>query len=425
MDLKEKISLEISRISRNLGLDGLFLYSFSNPIGEVESAEKKAILFLFPSYLNRPSPIIQEKDGIPLVLNAEDGMIQSILKSETPFSGEIDQFGKEFSKFPFHYVLASALNSGVSFSSRKQGNESFGVVIGCQNIKPGREQVKQFAFELSTLSLLLSLLNAEFEVGNLQSANSTLEKKLETAYQRLLESDKLAGIGRFAGGLAHELNTPLGAIQTYTEFLQLYLKNGSEKEAVEGILKSVHHCKEIIENVLSLSKDQKRPYALVSLKKVVDDALLLTHFELEKSKIALKLEIEEALPQIKGDHTKLVQVVSNLLSNSAAAIQHRKLIPKKGIIEIKLRSENFSPGKTENSFVVLMVSDNGSGVPSSLLGKIFDPFFTTKEVGKGTGLGLSISQAIIEEHQGSIELFSTEGKGTTVSIRFPEYKGGI
>jgi signal transduction histidine kinase len=456
MELKRRIAAEISRISESLGFDSFFIYLYPDPAAKDVHQEKFLTLFSTNSNLsssissvkgapefNLPgAPSFSRHPGsnIPPQLNLEDKIIQNILKSETPFSGESDKFGKEFLKFTFHYLIVSVLNPEGSFPSAPINSQSYlnplGLAVGCQNIKPDRIQIKKFPSELQTLSMFFALQKAENEIKNLQAENSTLEKKLKTASRRLLESDKLASLGRFAGGLAHELNTPLGAIQTYTEYLQISLKDAPQKEAGEGILKSVHHCKEIIDNVLSLSKPQKRILAPVSLKEVVEDALLLTHFELKKKKITLKTNFQEHLPPVEGDHTKLVQVVSNLLSNSISAIQQHRLIPKKGIIEISLTAEN-PPAASDwhkrqasfknanptpkNTYQEVKITDNGSGIPSSILGKVFDPFFTTKEIGKGTGLGLSICQTVIEEHHGTLEILSEEENGTTVLMKIPEY----
>ena len=337
-----------------------------------------------------------------------DGVARGALAGSKPLFGEAKRFGGEFSRFPFPYLAVSGL---------RHRHKHLGILIAGAGKKISHEKLDLISSGSSHLSDKLAVQELEEENKELSAKAALLEKKLSAAYRRLLESDNLASLGRFAGGLAHELNTPLAAIQTYAEYLDLFSKAEADREPIDGIVKGVTHCKEIIENVLRLSREHKLTMEPVHMDGVVHDALLLTGPEMERRKIRVSCSLAPGMKPVAGDHTKLIQVLTNVLVNARDAVSRRRLIPRDGLIRISASGDG--------DFNTIEIADNGPGIPENILGKLFDPFFTTKEIGQGTGLGLSICHAIVEEHRGKMEILSAEGKGTTVLIRIPTLKEDI
>jgi signal transduction histidine kinase len=344
------------------------------------------------------------KEKFPLNLKQEN--VQKILHGEKVFSGQASKFGEPFSIFPSPYLAVAPL---------ADRGEKVGLLVAGLPKKATRSWLVLFENESENIAALLALQRLEEENRTLKEKLQTSQEKLNSAYRRLMEYNKQALLGRFAGGVAHELNTPLAAIQTYAEYLQIFLKGGADEEALDGILKAVSHAKQIVENVLYLSRERKlRILEPVYLEPIVHDALTFVSRDLEKKKIRLTLEIQPFLPPVLGDYTALVQLTTNLLTNARDAVSRQRLLPRAGEIALSLFLE-----ENQN---VLSIADNGVGISDENLGKIFDPFFTTKDIGEGTGLGLSICQAIVEEHNGTLEVLSQLGKGTTVMVKIPQYK---
>lgn len=340
-----------------------------------------------------------DDEEIPLTLSASDGTLNKILASAHPFYNQTRKFAPLFTRMRSPYLVLSSL--------RYEGR-ILGLLVVSSKRMPSRDEVQFLSTKALHFSLLLAIEDLENEKLEWRTKANQLEAKLETAYQRVRESDQLASLGQFAGGLAHEFNTPLGAIQTYTEYLELF--GGGNADAVEGILKAVSHCREIVENVLRLSRSKTEEFEPISLRRVIEDALWLTEPEMKKRAISVGFEML-ADPTVPGNHTRLVQVVANLLNNARDSFSGGRLLPRAGDVKITL-------GRDEAN-AVLEVSDNGPGISKAILGSIFNPFFTTKDVGQGTGLGLSITHAIVQEHSGTIEVLSDEGKGTKAIVKIP------
>jgi len=367
----------------------------------------------FPAYLYRYNPLegkllllsrTSDEETVPVTLDAVEGILGNILLSRRPFYNQTRKFGPPFGEFSSPVLVLSPL---------QYEKRVLGLLIVGKKAFPSRPELEFLSTKSVHFSLLLALEETGKENQELQKKSAVLEARLESAYERIRESDKLATLGQFAGGLAHEFNTPLGAVQTYAEYLQLFVKGEAEQDSIEGILTAVSHCREIVDHVLRLSRDRKQEFKPTSLRAVIADALLLTEPEMAKRKISVTLEAA-ADPMVSGNHTRLVQVIANLLNNARDSMTSLRLLPRKGAIKIKLHCND------DQSSVE--VSDNGPGIPKKILGQVFHPFFTTKEVGQGIGLGLSICHSIVEEHSGSIEILSEEGQGTRAIVKIPMIK---
>lgn len=235
----------------------------------------------------------------------------------------------------------------------------------------------------------------------------TEEKALQG---QLLRSEKMAAIGKLAGGVAHEINNPLGGILAFT---QLVMRDLPEDHISQNDLKQIEEatlrCKGIVQNLLDFSRQQETDvFSPTSLNEVVKKVIPFVSVQIKKDPLDVVTDLADDLPMIHGSFQKLEQVMLNLIANAAQAM--------KGVDGL-LRINSFADKK--NKKVILEISDNGCGITPENLDRIFDPYFTTKDQGEGTGLGLAISYGIIEEHQGEIKVSSELGIGTKFTLKFP------
>jgi PAS domain S-box-containing protein len=229
-----------------------------------------------------------------------------------------------------------------------------------------------------------------------------------------LASQKLAGIGRLAAGMAHEINSPLQVVTGISERLTRNMK--ADQIDTDKFLTDINtinrngwRIANIVRSLLTYSRQSSSEIAPQQLNDIINSTLLLIEHQLKSwSSISVDKELAPDLPLIHCDSNGITQILINLLENA------RDAMPGGGFIKI---NTSISP---ENGKVTLRFSDTGKGISVEEQSRIFDPFFTTKEVGKGTGLGLSIVHGIIETHGGEITVESAPGKGTTFSIGFPE-----
>ena len=235
-----------------------------------------------------------------------------------------------------------------------------------------------------------------------------MKKELEDAHLQLVQSEKVASVGRMAAGVAHEINNPLSGILIYAELLKEKFETDTEtsndlKEIVEQTLR----CKKIVSDLLEFSRQSIGKASSFKLDFLINKCLdLLIHQALFHD-IEVKKKIQPDIPEIVGDMGQLQQVFTNLFVNAADAMEGEGTL----LIKVLFNQE-------EDKFLI-DVSDTGPGIPPELREKIFDIFFTTKPVGKGTGLGLSISQNIINLHNGTIRAKSSHQGGTTFTIELP------
>jgi signal transduction histidine kinase len=230
------------------------------------------------------------------------------------------------------------------------------------------------------------------------------------------QSEKLAALGTLAAGLAHELNNPIGIISTRAELMLGDAEARALPDDVTEDLRVIHrHAQRvarITQGLLSFARspsDQR--HGRVDLNRVVDETLLLIEKTMVKDGARLHRALAPDLPPIWGDASALQQVVMNLLTNARDAVKSG------GDVCIETSATREPAGGVQ-----LVVRDTGRGIPPADLPKIFDPFFTTKA--EGTGLGLSISYGIVRDHQGTVDVQSKPGDGTTFVLTFRAARPG-
>ena len=227
--------------------------------------------------------------------------------------------------------------------------------------------------------------------------------------EQLQISDKMASVGLLAAGVAHEVNTPLTGISSFTQML---LSNADPDDPrtrmLEKIEQQTFRAAKIVNGLLNLSRstgssaDEAAP---VDLNAIISDVLSLLEPQLMAGKVKVRRDLCPSPALVTGIEHKLQQVFLNLFLNA------RDAMPKGGWVSIETR--------LENGHVLAEIGDTGSGIPSEHLSRIYDPFFTTKLIGKGTGLGLSITYGIVREHEGTLTCQSAVGQGTRFTVSLP------
>lgn len=236
----------------------------------------------------------------------------------------------------------------------------------------------------------------------------TSEKQLES---RMSETEKLAGIGQLAAGIAHQLNTPLGSILLSAQMLEEDIEDEDDAEDIRRIIRQTEQCRSIIKGLLNFARPTGSGRTRVNLSDVVADTVYLMDKNLKVAGVLVEVE-ETCDPWVFGNRNELEQVFFNLLGNSLDAMQDG------GSVQVKILRGD--PGEVRVEF-----RDTGEGIPEEEQDRIFLPFFTTKDYGKGTGLGLSIVARIVHEHGGRIELRSKPGRGTTFILSFSEARDRV
>jgi PAS domain S-box-containing protein len=271
-------------------------------------------------------------------------------------------------------------------------------------------RLKTPAGEVRTVNVALApLVTRKFQVIGRLIIMDDITERVELEAQ-LSQSDKLSSIGLLAAGVAHEVNTPLAVISSYTQMLSKQLQGDPQKSGLlEKITRQTFRASEIVNNLLNFSRTSGSEVGEVDVNKVIADTLALLEHQFKVAKVEVENQLSPKVPAIQGNPGRLQQVFLNLFLNAKDAM------PGGGKLRIAtLNGESVS----------VSVSDTGTGIAPEFIQRIYDPFFTTKTnpregQARGTGLGLSVSYGIIQEHAGKIRVESNPGSGTTFILDFP------
>ncbi len=232
------------------------------------------------------------------------------------------------------------------------------------------------------------------------------EKRLEETRMQLVQSDKLASIGRLAAGVAHEINNPLGGIIMYSHLaLEDLPEDSPSHQNLKKVVNQAERCKKIIKGLLDFSRQREFAVESVNVNDIIEEIFSLVETQSLFQNIEITKDLDTDLPPIDGDKSQLQQVFMNLALNAAEAMENGgKLIVKSYL---------------KDNALEIKFTDTGCGISSEDMEKIFEPFFTTKSHMNGTGLGLAVSHGIITKHKGTIFVESEVGKGSTFCIWLP------
>ncbi len=240
-------------------------------------------------------------------------------------------------------------------------------------------------------------------------------------HQQLQQSQKMEAIGTLASGIAHDFNNILAAIMGYTEMsLADVPDNSPVKENLEQIFRSSTRARDLVKQILSFSRKSDQDLKPLQLHLVIEEAVKLLRASLPTN-IEIKQDINNRCGMVLTDPTQIHQVIMNLCTNAAHAMEKKGGELKVGLYPADIAPEDaaVNPDLKPGPHVKLTVSDTGTGIDPQLAGRIFDPFFTTKGTDKGTGMGLSVVHGIVKSHGGAITLQNAPGKGATFEILLP------
>jgi len=238
--------------------------------------------------------------------------------------------------------------------------------------------------------------------------------------KRLSQAQKMEAIGTLAGGIAHDFNNILSAIIGYTELALIDIPEGSElRNNLQQVLKAGGRAKELVQQILTFGRQRDQEQQPVRVNLIVNEALKLLRASLP-STITIRHKIQSDLA-VMSDPTNIHQVLMNLCTNASYAMREQGGTLGVFLTDTDITSEfaKQHPGINPGTFILLIVSDTGHGMPPEVLERIFDPFFTTKKKGEGTGMGLSVVHGIVKSHGGTIIVESTPEEGSTFYVYLP------
>jgi two-component system NtrC family sensor kinase len=281
-----------------------------------------------------------------------------------------------------------------------------------------RDEIGSLAASFNRMTAQLKKAQAENQEWTRTLEERVREKteELERAYRQLVQSEKMASLGKLAAVVAHEINNPLAGILTYSKLVARMTEKrleGSDRAAearnylqiIEG---ESRRCGTIVKNLLTFARQAPLNPQKNDLNSIVERCLLLVGHQMNLQNIDLEKDLAARLPPLYCDAGQVQQALLALLMNAVEAMPHGGRLRVQTSFDLTRRLGR------------VVVSDEGAGIPAQVLPHIFEPFFTTKEEGKGVGLGLAIAFGIIQQHGGNIEVASTPQRGTTFTVLLPE-----
>lgn len=295
--------------------------------------------------------------------------------------------------------------------------EADGTCHGCP-VARSRQTGVSLPFEFETGAGRVYSISAYPIVGDERGATVCRYHDLTEQHsvsRQLAQADKLSAMGLMAGGVAHEINNPLGAILAFAQLLRREKMEPAEaQEYLQEVEDSAVRCKQIVERLLRFARQAKRDEKRVfSFNDVVTETAFLVEKSYLSGRIRFERELATDLWPVEGNSNEISQVILNLITNARDAMSQggRLLVTTKN--------------RPDEEAVEIAVRDTGHGIPPDVLARIFDPFFTTKPEGKGTGLGLAVSYGIVRDHHGQITVHSKLGEGTEFQVVLPRAQAAL
>lgn len=282
----------------------------------------------------------------------------------------------------------------VLFASRVLTEPIHHMIGVIRNVKKGRFDSKMNVDTQDELGELATTFN---RMTTIISKNKEMEANLA-------QQGKMASLGVLSSGVAHEINNPLGVILGYAGYIETKLDESDPSyKYIHEIKRESKRCKKIVQDLLSYARTPKPSFEPLDINELLDQIIEFAANHTDMQHVEIVRNLDPDLPGIEADGDQIRQVAINLMLNAGAAME------EKGVLRVATRRQD---GDVE-----ILFSDNGPGIEAESLDKIFEPFYTTKE--KGTGLGLAITKQIVDQHHGRIEIDSTPGTGTRVTISLP------
>jgi PAS domain S-box-containing protein len=321
-----------------------------------------------------------------------------------------------------HHVPAAV----TEFVSAADGGSSIWVVlwgkddpIGLMGITRG--QVREYTSNDENLLVAIGRqLATTIEKVRLYEETCKAYEDLRRAQEQLLQSEKMSAIGQLIAGVAHELNNPLTAILGYAQLLESEKLDSKPLEYAGKIFKQAQRTHRVVQNLLSFARQSKAEKHQFDVVKVIEEALLLSDYDMKVGNIRMEREIDPDVPGVFGDPHQLEQVFLNIINNALDAMAEEAAEEAKAEDKREAKPRRFKVRVcSREDQVVIEFHDSGPGIKE--INRVFEPFYTTKVVGKGTGLGLSICYGIVKEHGGEISARNADGSdgGAVIEIKLP------
>lgn len=356
------------------------------------------------------------KRGDAFVINR-----QNVLQTPPRFSGQIlgAPSAPDFATATGTSVERIAFNGGdYLFGTSQLTNPKWVLVVkedAHEEMAPLFE-ARYIASLVIGAGVALLVLGTWFTTRSLTNELIRIESAKAVGDEMVMQSGKMAALGKMAAGVAHEINNPLQIIGDQAGWIKDLLEEEdvaasphfNEFEAcATRILRQVERCRSITHRLLRFGRRMEPTQEMVDLNAVVAETITFLENEARFREIEIRTRYDESLPRITTDQAQVQQVFLNIIDNAIDAVG------KSGYVDIRT---GYRANPRE---VFIEISDTGPGISKDVVNRIFDPFFTTKKANEGTGLGLSISYSIIERLGGTIQVASQEGKGTTFTIYLP------
>ncbi len=395
LDLNEVLIGTIDEILEVLEADSVRIYMLDNKKELLELVTHKGLSTQFIS-----KPFMQYRkpgDGLlgQVAIDGKTRLVDNFLRSEDPYVDSIIEAGLHTTA----YIPLS--NKG----------EMMGVMCVSSHYP-----MEFAAGYIEFLTAIGNQIGVAMDNANLYESVKSAYEDLKEAQEQIIQTEKLASLGKLAATIAHEINNPLAVVLTYIRLMiKLIDRNHFSSKRLEDISRylatmdsETSKCGEVVKSLLAFSRQSTITIENNSIEEIIDRTLVLITHDLEMKGIRLNKMIEPNLPKVKCDFKQIQQALLNLMHNGSDAMLNG------GILTVKANRKG-----GDERFLDVIISDIGGGITEEDKEKIFDPFFTTKEEGKGVGLGLSVVYGIITRHNGTIEVESEPGKGSTFTISIP------
>lgn len=300
----------------------------------------------------------------------------------------------------FAVFTAQSISSPIRMLAEAAKRISHGHLNEAFPIK-GKDEIKELAIEFETMrqKLLESYQNLEKKIEERTRA-------LREAQFQISHQEKMASIGLLAAGIAHEIGNPLTSISSMTQIIKRKVNDENVEQYLTTIRENIDRISRIVRELVDFARPSSLEATWVNVNDVIRNAYGIVKYDKRAKTVEFKLNLQEDLPNLFLVPDQLLQVILNILLNAIDALKDGK-----GKVNID--------SKQEGDYILISITDDGIGIPEEHLNKIFEPFFTTKDVGRGTGLGLSVSYGIIKNFNGSIQVKSKVGEGSTFTIKLP------
>ena len=378
-----------------------FDFMLLKPVVEYASIGLERLLTLDSSRENRLENILSSMhEGLLLVDN--NGSVSVLNKKAHELITSVCNFGKEcleqgMGAGKCNHGLLETCDVGWLIREIRQASSNF---------EDGRYFKEITTADNKNIALTVSnLIEGESKVGFIITLRDITEDRI--MQKQLFLSSKLVALGEMAAGIAHEVNNPLQIILGNAELLEEYLKGeGSSLKLIKELKEGIFKVKSIVSNLLDFAREESLATEDNEVNSIITSAVDIIRGQLNTSGISIETDLESCPMPVKCNSNLLEQVILNIIQNAKDAIEEIDSGTK-----IHIHTLGYSEEK-----VVIVITDDGPGIPEEYVDRIFDPFFTTKDVGKGTGLGLSVSRKIVESMGGNISVSSVPGIGSTFFI---------